>query len=97
MGFALQADFIKGVQSLVNYNLSFDICVYHHHLPDVIELVKQCPGVQFVLDHAGKPDIKAVLLDAWRDHIAQLAQLENVCCKISGMITEADHQKLVRG
>mgnify|MGYP000179511855 CR=1 FL=1 len=91
-GFARQPDFIKGVQSLSEYNLSFDICVYHHQLPDVLELVKQCPDICFVLDHAGKPGIKAGLLDPWRGHISQLAQFDNVCCKISGMITEADHQ-----
>lgn len=92
LGFALQKDFILGVQSLAKYNLSFDICVFHHQLVDIVELVKQCPQVDFVLDHAGKPNIQAGLLEPWREHITALAQFENVSCKISGMITEADYK-----
>jgi L-fuconolactonase len=90
-GFALQPGFIHGVQALADYDFSFDICVYHHQLPDVIALVQHCPNVRFVLDHAGKPNIKDGLYDPWREHIESLAQFENVDCKISGLVTEADH------
>jgi L-fuconolactonase len=78
------------VQSLARYGYSFDLCIKHYQLPDVIELVRQCPDVSFVLDHVGKPDIKTGLLDPWRDNITALAQFPNVWCKISGMVTEAD-------
>jgi L-fuconolactonase len=89
-GFCVHPDFIAGVQLLPEYGYSFDICIKHHQLPDVIELVYQCPQVQFVLDHVGKPDIRAGLLDPWRADIARLAQFPNVMCKVSGMVTEAD-------
>jgi L-fuconolactonase len=90
IGFSVQPHFIKGVQMLPKYNLSFDICVKHHQLPDVIEIVKQCPNVSFVLDHIGKPDIASGLLDPWRENIKTLAGFDNVVCKLSGMVTEAD-------
>lgn len=90
IGFALQPDFIAGVQSLANYNLSFDICIRHWHLPDAIQLVRACPNIRFVLDHIGKPDIKNHVLEPWRENISVLASLENVSCKISGLVTEAD-------
>jgi len=54
--------------------------------------VAQCPEVSFVLDHIGKPDIKGGVLDPWREQIAALAAFPNVMCKISGLVTEADHQ-----
>jgi L-fuconolactonase len=92
LGFSTQPAFIAGVNLLREYDFRFDICVYHPQLPDVIELVSQCPDITFVLDHVGKPSIKAGLLDPWRDHIKTLAQFPNVHCKISGMVTEADHQ-----
>ncbi len=38
-----------------------------------------------------KPDIKGHLMEPWRRQMAELAALPNVCCKISGMATEADH------
>jgi L-fuconolactonase len=54
-------------------------------------MVRACPETQFVLDHLGKPDVRAGLLDPWRDQVAQLAQFPNVVCKVSGVVTEADH------
>ena len=46
----------------------------------------------FILDHLGKPAIKEHGLDPWRNHLAQLAALPNVWCKISGLVTETNHQ-----
>ncbi len=91
MGFSIQPDFIKGVQALTDYDLPFDICIYHHQLSDIIELVRQCPDVRFILDHCGKPDIASGLLDPWRENIRTLAGFENVSCKISGLVTEVNH------
>jgi L-fuconolactonase len=89
--FCLQPDFVKGVQLLSEFNWSFDICIYHPQMANTIKLVKQCPHVQFILDHIGKPDIKNHLFQPWDSEIRQLAAFENVFCKISGMVTEADH------
>jgi len=88
--FCVRPGFIRGVQILPEYDLSFDICVYHRHLKNTITLVRACPNVNFVLDHIGKPDIKAGLLDPWRDEIRELASFPNVMCKLSGVVTEAD-------
>jgi L-fuconolactonase len=90
--FCARPDFVRGVQILPEYGLSFDICIYHHQLEVAIELVRRCPGTSFMLDHIAKPDIKGRALDPWRAHIRELAALPNVVCKLSGMVTEADHQ-----
>lgn len=94
--FCIQPDFIAGLKLLPRYNLAFDICVFHHHLPNVIRMVQQCPEVRFVLDHIGKPGIKAGVSDPWRQHMKDLAALPNVHCKISGVATEADHGNWTR-
>lgn len=91
--YCLQPSFVRGVEMLADYGLSFDICIYHYQLPAVIELVRQCPGVTFILDHIAKPDIRGGALEPWREHIAALARLPNVACKISGVATEADHAR----
>jgi L-fuconolactonase len=91
-GFSARPDFVRGVQLLPEFGLSCDICIKHHQLAATIALVRQCPEVQFVLDHIGKPDIAVGQIDPWRAQIAELAALPNVVCKISGMVTEADHQ-----
>jgi predicted TIM-barrel fold metal-dependent hydrolase len=90
--FSLRPDFVRGTQLLADYGLSCDICIYHPQLAATIELVRQCPQVQFILDHLGKPAIKDHLLEPWRAQLAELAGLPNVICKISGAATEADHQ-----
>ena len=55
--------------------------------------MRACPDVSFVLDHLAKPDIRSGTLDPWRLHMETLARLPNVACKISGVATEADHQR----
>ncbi len=90
-GWCLRPDFVAAIKLLPKYNLSFDLCLYHPQLADVIALVRQCPNVRFVVDHIAKPGIKAGLVEPWRTELAKLARFENVSCKISGVVTEADH------
>ncbi|MCC6177095.1 MAG: amidohydrolase family protein [Chloroflexi bacterium] len=91
LAFCLQPRFVRGVQILADYGLSFDICIDHRQMANTIEMVRQCPNTRFVLDHIGKPAIKDHLLDPWREQIAHLAGFPNVSCKLSGLVTEADH------
>jgi L-fuconolactonase len=88
--FCVRPEFVRGVQLLSRYGFSFDLCIYHRQLANVISLVRQCPGVRFVLDHLGKPDLKAGTLDPWRAELRELSRLENIWCKLSGLTTEAD-------
>jgi L-fuconolactonase len=90
--FCLRPDFVEGVRLLAEYGLSFDLCIRHWQLRSIVELVSRCPDTRFILDHLGKPDIRQHVLDPWREHLAQLAALPNVWCKISGLVTEADPQ-----
>jgi L-fuconolactonase len=87
--FCLRKEFVRGVQLLADYDLSFDICVRADQLPAVRELVRQCPTTRFVLDHLGKPDVARERLEPWRTDLGRLAESANVWCKISGLATEA--------
>lgn len=86
-------DLLRGLRLLTEYDLSFDICIRHQQLARAIDMVRACPETQFILDHLGKPDVRAGLLHPWRDQLAELAQLSNVVCKVSGVVTEADHDR----
>ena len=86
--------FRENVGKLSEYGLSFDICVLSRQLPLAIELVESAPRVQFILDHCGNPPIgesSAGALSQWRADITRLSALSNVACKISGIVTQADH------
>lgn len=89
--FCLRTEFVQGIRLLARHRLSFDLCIRHWQLPAVTELARRCPDTQFILDHLGKPDVRAHQLDPWREQLRQLAGLPNVACKISGLVTEADH------
>ncbi len=91
--FCLQPRFVDGVRLLPEYGLSFDLCIYHPQLASAIELVRRCPQTSFILDHLGKPAIRSGQLDPWREQIRELARLPNVVCKVSGVVTEADHER----
>ena len=89
--YCARPDFIRGVREATAVGFSFDLCGKHPQLPAIVELVRQCPETSFILDHGGKPGIRAGLLAPWRDHISRLAAFPNVVCKLSGLVTEADH------
>lgn len=84
--------FGENVRRLEAYGISFDLCVLARQLPIAIRLVRECPGVSFILDHCGVPQIKEHVLDPWRKHIVELSKSPNVVCKISGLVAYADTQ-----
>lgn len=90
--FCLQKEFIEGVQMLAEFNFNFDVCVKAHQLPAIIALAEQSPQVRFILNHSGKPDIAGKQFQPWQENLKKLAALNNVWCKMSGLITEAHHQ-----
>ena len=92
LGFCNAPDFVRGVQLLPEYGFSFDLCIYHPQLGNVLELVAQCPDVSFLLDHIGKPGIAAGITQPWKDQLRELASRPDIHCKLSGVTTEADHQ-----
>lgn len=89
-GFMLREDFKRGISALEKYNLTYDILVFPNHLEDAIKLVAAFPKQKFILDHCAKPYIKDGKIKTWQDHIEKLSDFENVACKVSGLITEAE-------
>ena len=81
---------IATVQALGKMGLTYDILTKTPELRAAIELVRACPDVQFVLDHISKPYIAKEELEPWKSLITELASFDNVMCKISGMVTEAN-------
>ena len=93
-GFCLQPSFIDGVRNVGARDLVFDLCVTHDQLDDVIELARRCPETRFVVDHCAKPAIRDLAREPWGENLVRLADLQNVAaCKISGLLTEADHRR----
>jgi L-fuconolactonase len=90
--FCLRPGFIRGNQILPEYGLTSEICCYSNQLAANVELVRQCPGTEFILNHIAKPNIRGNEFEPWATQMTELAELGNVVCKISGATTEADVQ-----
>jgi len=88
--FLLRKEFLRGIAKLEGRDLVYEILVFSHQLPAVLEFVKHFPNQQFQIDHIAKPYIKEGYIDAWALLMKAIANYDNVSCKISGMITEAD-------
>ena len=90
--FLLDKHFNGGIALLKKYDFSYDILVYPHQLPAVLEFIDQHPQQKFVIDHLAKPYIKLGYYKGWAIMIRAISERENVYCKLSGMVTEADFQ-----
>jgi L-fuconolactonase len=89
----LREDVMAGLQALANADLPYDVLVRPPQLPAAIELSRRLPELRLVLDHAGKPDLASGDLEGWSRDIRALARSDQVVCKVSGLVTEADHQR----
>ena len=78
------------IKEIGRRGLAFDLLTKTPELPGAIELVKKNPEVQFVLDHISKPYIAKSEFEPWRTLINEISKYENVVCKVSGIVTEAN-------
>lgn len=88
--FMLDLEFMRGIRALKVFDFTYDILVYPDQLGYVNEFVASFPEQKFVIDHIAKPDIKHGKTGEWKKDIAALKSYENVYCKVSGLVTEAD-------
>jgi L-fuconolactonase len=86
----IQESVRKGLDELSTRGLSYDLLVHTRHLKHAHAVVDSCPQLRFVIDHLAKPPIARGEIDEWARKIKPLAAAENVWCKLSGLVTEAD-------
>ena len=85
-----RADVRRGLGAVADAGLAYDLLTLPHQLPAAIRTAAALPEARFVLDHLGKPPIASGRREPWASAIRELARHENVSCKLSGMVTEAD-------
>jgi L-fuconolactonase len=83
----LQKDVQRGIASVGEAGLAFDLLVRPRETPAAIETVRAHPETRFVLDHAGKRPAKD---ESWRQGVQELAGFPNVNCKLSGLFSESE-------
>lgn len=75
---------------LINNNLTFDALVQPQHLESLLILKQRYPKLKMVINHGAKPNIRNGELLVWAGDMKLMAELDNVSCKFSGLLTEAE-------
>jgi L-fuconolactonase len=86
-------DVQRGLRAVFEAGLLYELLVLPHQLAASIETVAAFQDHPFVLDHCAKPPIASGRLEPWAASLRELAGFDNVACKLSGLVTEADWEK----
>ena len=91
-GWIVNSGAIKGLKELARRNLTFDFLAKPPNLPFIPIVMDQIPDLRAVVDHIAKPLIAEGVIEPWLSDMRKVASINGIHCKISGMVTEADHQ-----
>lgn len=89
---SLRPGVLDSLRVVADGDFPFEFLTYSRHLPFVSQVLESIPKLRAVIDHISKPEIRLHNMEPWKRWIAQLARHPSLYCKLSGMITEADHQ-----
>ncbi|HEY2349661.1 MAG TPA: amidohydrolase family protein [Puia sp.] len=86
----LDPAFQRGIGLLNKFGFTYDLLILPDQLLYAEKLVATFPDQRFIIDHLAKPFIKKGDISEWKSGMGKFAQYQNVYCKISGMVNEAD-------
>ncbi|HKQ04799.1 MAG TPA: amidohydrolase family protein [Blastocatellia bacterium] len=87
----LQPGVLRGLKVLAAGGVAYDLLVHTRHLRHVLTVAERCPGLRLVVDHMAKPPIASGKIEEWASGLRAVAQIPGIHCKLSGLVTEADH------
>lgn len=90
--FIISAAVSRGLALLEKHDVAFDLLFFVKHIKHAQFVGKRFPNLRLVIDHLAKPHIKQGATEGWEEHFVAAAKCENIYCKLSGMVTEADWQ-----
>ncbi|HEY7199679.1 MAG TPA: amidohydrolase family protein, partial [Candidatus Dormibacteraeota bacterium] len=89
----VRPDVLRGLRAVGESGLAYDLLVRPRELPAALTAARALPDVRFVVDHCAKPRVRGGVDPEWAERLAPLADLPNVACKLSGLVTEADWRR----
>lgn len=87
----VQPSVLKGLRVLEKHRVSYDLLVHTRHLKHVNNVAESCPDLRLVIDHMAKPPIAGGEMTHWATALKEVATYPNISCKLSGLLTEANH------
>jgi len=86
------AEFIAGARTLASMGYSFDAWLYHHQIPELVELAQAIPELPIVLDHlggrlgvAGYAARRDQVVQEWEAAMTAAAACPNIVLKVGGI------------
>jgi L-fuconolactonase len=92
----LEPHFVEAFQYFAEKDVPVDLLVVSHQLEPVVQLLKLVPGLRAVIDHIAKPRIADGVIEPWKSQMTAIAKHPKLYCKLSGMVTEANHMEWKR-
>lgn len=86
----VQPQVLQGLRRLADFGLSYDLLVHTRHLKYVPRVAEHCPQLSLVIDHLAKPPIARQEIREWAEQLRPVAAFQNIYCKLSGLVTEAN-------
>src|SRR5436853_2698187 len=87
----IQQSVLHGLNTLSRYGVSYDLLVHTRHLRYVKIMAEHCPELRLVVDHMAKPPVASGDIKEWALMLKEVAAYKNISCKLSGLVTEANH------
>jgi L-fuconolactonase len=87
----IQQSVLRGLNTLSRYGISYDLLVHTRHLRYVKIVAERCPELRLVVDHMAKPPVASGEIKEWAQELKEVAAYKNISCKLSGLVTEANH------
>ena len=87
----IRDDTIRGLREIASRDLAYDMLVRPRHMKHVPTVSDRAPNLRIVIDHIAKPLIEEQIIESWDALMKDIADIPSVHCKVSGMVTEADH------
>lgn len=88
----LDPAFVEALREYAREDVPVDLLLKSHQLDSLNLLLDEVPGLRGVIDHLAKPPIASGSFEPWAEQMERAASHPNIYCKLSGMVTEADHR-----
>lgn len=89
----LRPHYVAALRYFETNEAPIDLLVKANQLDVLVRMMNEVPNLRGVIDHLAKPDIAKGELQPWEERMERLAAYPNLRCKLSGMVTEADHER----
>jgi L-fuconolactonase len=92
----VRSDVLRGLERLAAQGIAYDLLVHTRHLRHLPAVAERCPNLRLVVDHLAKPPIATGEINQWSREMKAVAEIPGMHCKLSGLVTEADHARWTR-